>query len=98
MNITITERAHIALEHLPPPEKKRAMRFLAQLEGFPNSEVLRGEIYKAPSIDGKTIFIGKLGLAYRLLFRQVDQEIVIFEIVHHDRLKRFLGWNDGGLR
>lgn len=98
MEIFITERAKIGLEHLPPAEKKKAQRLLDILPDFPNSESLKGKIRKASPINEATFYIGRIGTSYRLLFRIENQNIEVFEVVHHDRLKRFLNWNEGGIR
>lgn len=97
MEIILSERTQIALEHIPAPDQKLAIRFFELLCGFPNADALKGKVYKAPShTQGAPLFVGKVGQVYRAIFLAEADCIRVVEIVHRDRLKRFLGWSEGG--
>jgi mRNA-degrading endonuclease RelE of RelBE toxin-antitoxin system len=96
MDIELTKRAQIALEHLPAPEKKRVQRLLDALIGFPLDTGLHRIVNKFQPSHDPDLFIGKAGLNYRVIFRQKDDLISVLEIIHASRLESIFGRLQGG--
>ncbi|MBI2511714.1 MAG: hypothetical protein HYV96_07045 [Opitutae bacterium] len=97
MHCIVTTRAQIALDHLPPDERKKAARFLSALSAAGRLLELGDKVYKLHSVAGSDIFVGRIGTRYRAILRQTAGSIEILEIVDHDRLQRTYGLG-GGMR
>lgn len=88
MNWNLTTRARIALDQLPPDERKRAERFLASLGAALLLSDLGDKIYKLHTDTSEHLFVGRIGMRYRAVIGYNGQSIDILEIIDHDRLKR----------
>lgn len=96
MKIELTQRAQIAFDHLPQPERKRVDKLVILLENFPLSPGLKGKWHKLKSPSAPDIYIASAGLNYRILFRHTGSTITILEIVDHKRLASFFRSLHGG--
>jgi len=96
MKIELTQRAQIALDHLPPPEAKRVQKLLVLLVDFPNSPDLKGKCNKLKSALIPQTYVVRAGVHYRVLFRQSGNTITILEITHRSRLESFYHSLQGG--
>jgi hypothetical protein len=94
MNVELTDRAKIALDHLQPLDKKGAERMILQLSDFPNGLTLRGKVHKATPINGD-VFIARASQRFRIVFREEQQMLLILDIVHHDRLQNLFNLERG---
>lgn len=95
MDIELTEKARIALDHLPRDERMRVDRLLSLLPGFPTNPALSSRVRKLEAIGGAHLFVGKAGRTYRLVFRQEKTKLIILEIAPHDRLNVYRGFRGG---
>lgn len=96
MQIELTQRAQIALDHLPPPEQKRVQELMVLLADFPNSPALKGNYHELTSALVPHTYIARAGVDYRVLFRHFGNTITILEIAHHNRLDSFFRSLRGG--
>ena len=89
MQVELTKKASIALEHLPPPDRQRVGRALELLEGFPNSVTLRGKYHKLGSTHEPNLYVARAGEKFRAIFRKEGAKLVVLDILPHDRLNLF---------
>jgi hypothetical protein len=71
-------------------EREKALQLIKQLAGFPSAPALRGKYKKlASGFSGRVLYIARVSVRIRAIFRHDADKITILEIVHHDRLKVF---------
>ena len=95
MNVELSQRALIALEHLQKRDGEKAKRMIGLLSAFPNGDSLRGKYHKVPNYPGN-FYIAKATLNLRLIFQINGDSLLVLDIVFHDRLKRMFKFNQGG--
>lgn len=96
MEIELTQRAQIALDHLPPSDQKKVHRLILSLVNFPVDNNLHRVVSKIQFAPDSNTFMGKAGLVYRVIFRPEGDTIKVLEIVHHSRLESFFRNLRGG--
>lgn len=86
--IKIPEDIYVSLELVKPDEKKRVMTALNQLDEInPKKLFLNWKIRK---ISGTDLYEYKASPQYRIIFNRSDSGIDIIEIVHHDKIAKFI--------
>ena len=96
MRVELTQRAQIALDHLPQSEQKQVQKLIALFPDFPDSPALRGKCHKLNSLLTPNTYIAKVGMKYRAILRLDGETLTILEIAHHDRLDSLVRILQGG--
>jgi len=97
MVVELTDRAKIALDHLPPNDVKQALRMISFLKDFPNGVGLKGKYHKLSGVDER-MYLGRASPQFRIVFRVIGEMVSVLDIVHHDRLERLFNVQFGGAK
>lgn len=98
LNLFISNRAQISLEHLQPKDQFRVLNLIQRLCTFPFPPDLQRKIFKLPARSSEQYYVGRAGVKYRVIFFRREDAINVVEIVDHDRLDRFESMLTGGGR
>lgn len=86
--IKIPDDIFISLELINPDEKKRVFTSLRQLNEInPKTFFINWKIRK---ISGTDFYEYKASPRYRIIFKISDSEIEVIDVVHHDKIQKFI--------
>jgi mRNA-degrading endonuclease RelE of RelBE toxin-antitoxin system len=85
--VTLLDKAQISLDSLQEQDYLRVIKTIKYLASFPANPLL--QVHKLNLREN--YFLAKAGLKYRLIFQHQGDEIIITDIVNHERLQRLYG-------
>ena len=84
--VTISTQAKIAIYSLQPQDQRRVEQRISQLETFPAD----GNGQQANRLQGfDNLYLIRVSPNLRLIFRSVNNEREVVDVVTHDRLEKF---------
>ncbi len=85
--VALLDKAQISLDSLQRQDYLRVIKTIKSLVTFPSNPSLQVHKLKLK----ENYFLAKAGLKYRVIFQYQDDEIIVTDIVNHDRLQRLYG-------
>ncbi|TYQ30848.1 type II toxin-antitoxin system RelE family toxin [Pseudanabaena sp. UWO310] len=85
--VVLLDKAQISLDSLQKQDYLRVIKTIESLATFPFNTSL--QVHKLHLKEN--YFLARAGLKYRLIFQCQDDEIIVTDIVNHDRLQRLYG-------
>ena len=85
--VALLDKAQISLDSLQEQDYLRVLKTIKYLATFPANPLL--QVHKLNLREN--YFLAKAGLKYRLIFQHQGDEIIVTDIVNHERLQRLYG-------
>lgn len=85
--VALLDKAQISLDSLQKQDYSRVIKTIESLVTFPSNPSLQVHKLKLK----ENYFLAKAGLKYRVIFQYQDDEIIVTDIVNHDRLQGLYG-------